>query len=141
MPPTGQPAPKKTLPRQTQELRSIHHVLIQAWHPTHSHRHPPPDPHPAPLGRMDHSRKLTRGKPLKVICSRRFAMSGEEAGSSWPTVGMIWTMSTSDASDASTSAIRGGLAAKPPSQYRSPPISTAWLSNGRHADASTISRV
>src|SRR5687768_18614685 len=62
MPPTGPPAPKKTLPRQTQELRSIHHVLIQAWYPTHSHLHSPPDPHPAPLGRMDHPTKLTRGK-------------------------------------------------------------------------------
>src|SRR3954454_19958258 len=64
MPQIDQPAPKKTLPRQTQELRSIHRVLIQAWHPTHSHLHPPPDPHPASLDRMDHPRKLTRGKVL-----------------------------------------------------------------------------
>src|SRR5215203_6783323 len=41
-----------------------------------------------------------KNTPLKVICSRRFTMSGEEAGNSWPAVGMIWTMSTSDASDA-----------------------------------------
>src|SRR3712207_5064077 len=69
MPPTGQPAPKKTCPRQTQELRSIHHVLIQAWYPTHSHLHSPPDPHPAPLGRMDRPTKLTRGKGEPQPCA------------------------------------------------------------------------
>src|SRR3712207_7751311 len=71
MPPTGQPAPKKTCPRQTQELRSIHHVLIQAWYPTHSHLHSPPDPHPAPLGRMDRPTKLTRGKGVFDAAVRR----------------------------------------------------------------------
>src|SRR3954469_14849677 len=54
MPQIDQPAPKKTLPRQTPKLRPIPHLLVQARAPAHPHLPSSNDPPPTSLDRMAH---------------------------------------------------------------------------------------
>ena len=98
-------------------------------------------PDPATRAIVANAAASRKNTPLKVICSSRLMMEGDGTGRACPSVGMIWTISTSETDDTSTSSVRGGLAEYPPSQYRSPPTDTAWLRSGRQAEARTISRV
>ena len=75
----------------------------------------------------------------KAISAIRLRISRGVRGARSASSGLICTRTTSRAGQVSTSAISGGLALNPPSQYGVPSISTAWCNCGRQAEARTTS--